>query len=435
MPLTRRDLVGGLSLGAGLGVGSPPARAATAADAADDSAISPTRPLRFPRDFGSHPGSRTEWWYITGWLADVANGTGPTKRPAPQTTARATANPAEPLFGFQVTFFRSRTGFAADHPSRFAASQLIFAHAAVSDLRDPARPRLRHDQRIARAGFGLAEAAVDDTRLRLRDWTMQRDTGTAADAHSLYRVSTASDAAAFALDLELTSTQPVLLQGDAGFSRKGPLVAQASHYYSQPQLSVTGRVRIDNQRLAVAGVAWMDHEWSDTLLAEDAVGWDWIGMNLFDGRALTAFRLRRADGSTLWAGGSLRAAVTSAASPVASSGAASSGALSRQSPGGPSSLPAPAAQGRSFDPADVRFTPGRIWRSPLSKAPYPVEWTVDTPVGRFIVRARFDNQELDSRGSTGSIYWEGLSDLVTSDGRVVGRGYLEMTGYASRLQL
>ena len=29
----------------------------------------------------------------------------------------------------------------------------------------------------------------------------------------------------------------------------------------------------------------------------DAVGWDWIGMNLDDGSALTAFRLRREDGT------------------------------------------------------------------------------------------------------------------------------------------
>ena len=102
--------------------------------------VSAERRLTFPRDFGAHPDTRTEWWYATGWLQ-------------PDGSPGA---PAAPAFGFQVTFFRSRSDVAADHPSRFAATQLIFAHAALTDLR--AR-RLRHDQRIARRGFGIAEAA------------------------------------------------------------------------------------------------------------------------------------------------------------------------------------------------------------------------------------------------------------------------------------
>jgi predicted secreted hydrolase len=51
------------------------------------------------------------------------------------------------------------------------------------------------------------------------------------------------------------------------------------------------------------------------------------------------------------------------------------------------------------------------------------------------VRALLDAQELDSRSSTGTVYWEGLSDLLDAEGQRVGRGYLEMTGYAQRLVL
>jgi predicted secreted hydrolase len=134
----------------------------------------------------------------------------------------------------------------------------------------------------------------------------------------------------------------------------------------------------------------------------DAVGWDWIGMNLDDGGALTAFRLRRADGSALWAGGSWRSA------------------------GG---------EARNFAPDSVRFTPGRVWTSPSSGARYPLQWQVDTPAGRFEVRALLDAQELDSRGSTGTVYWEGLAELRDAQQRRVGSGYLEMTGYAGRLRL
>ena len=81
------------------------------------------------------------------------------------------------------------------------------------------------------------------------------------------------------------------------------------------------------------------------------------------------------------------------------------------------------------------FEPGRHWTSPATGARYPVEWTVTTPAGRHRVRARFDAQELDARGSTGTVYWEGLSELLDTQGTLVGRGYLEMTGYAGRLRL
>jgi predicted secreted hydrolase len=152
----------------------------------------------------------------------------------------------------------------------------------------------------------------------------------------------------------------------------------------------------------VTGKAWMDHEWSDTLLDPSAVGWDWIGMNLNDGAALTAFRLRRADGTALYAGGSLREANGTT---------------------------------RQFAPDEVRFIAGRRWLSPGSRASYPVEWTVEIPGRRFTVKALLDDQELDSRSSTGSVYWEGLSELRDMSGEPVGRGYLEMTGYAGKLNL
>jgi predicted secreted hydrolase len=333
--------------------------------------------LRFPHDHGAHPATRTEWWYLTGALQGRASATSPAQ-----------------TYGFQITFFRSRVDVAAHSTSRFAARQLIFAHAAVTDLQ---RGELLHDQRIARAGWGLAEAAEGDTRLTLRDWQLQR-TGPAE--RSVYR--SRIPARAFGLELRFTQTQPVLLQGQAGFSRKGPALSQASHYYSHPHLAVDGRLRLHGQTLNVQGGAWLDHEWSEALMHPEAVGWDWIGMNLHGGGALTAFRLRRRDGSTLWTGGSWRA---------------------------------PGQAARIFTHPEVRFTPGRTWLSPASGARYPVEWTVDTPAGRFQVRARLDAQELDSRGSTGSIYWEGLSELRDAQGAVVGGGYLEMTGYAGALAL
>ncbi len=328
----------------------------------------PPRVLTFPRDHGAHPELRTEWWYVTG---------------------HARSGTRE--FGFQVTFFRSRVDGTQAMASKLAARQLIFAHAAVTDLQGG---KLWHDQRIARQGFGVAQAALEDTRVQLRDWSLVRE------ANGRYRARI--PAGDFTLDLAFEPTQPVLLQGRAGLSRKGPEDKQASYYYSQPQLAAQGRLQLKDQRFDVTGRAWLDHEWSEELLHPQAVGWDWIGMNLDDGSALTAFRLRRADGSTVWAGGSLRR------------------------PGGTV---------QAFTDREVRFTPVREWASPATGTRYPVEWRVGTPAGTHTVRALLDAQELDSRTSTGTVYWEGLSELVDDKGRRVGLGYLEMTGYAQRLRL
>ena len=330
-------------------------------------------PLAFPRDFGAHPETRIEWWYATGAL-----------------------QAAKSRYGFQITFFRAATGVAERHPSRFAANQLIFAHAALTDL---AQRRLRHDERIARSGFGIAETALADTDVVLRDWRFRRE---GPVERSRYLARMPATGAGFGFDLALETTQPVLLQGIGGLSRKGPRPEQSSRYYSQPQLAVGGTLSVDGASMPVTGRAWLDHEWSDAFLDADAVGWDWIGMNLEDGSALTAFRLRRRDGGALYAGGGYRR---------------------------------PGEAVRNFGPSELTFEALRRWTSGASKATYPVEWTVDTPVGRYTVKALLDSQELDSRASTGAIYWEGLSDLFEASGQRVGGGYLEMTGYASALTL
>ncbi len=335
------------------------------------------RRLVFPVDFGAHPDTSIEWWYVTGALSIAGRGAGP-------------------QLGFQLTFFRLRTGVAADHPSRFAAQQIVVAHAALSMLTER---RLRHDQRASRAGFDIAEARPGDTDVWLRDWGLRREAGVDA---SRYHARIDSTAAGFALDLRLQTDRPPLLQGVAGLSRKGPDPAQASHYYSRPQLQSEGRLTLDGKPLQVRGTAWLDHEWSNQVLAADAVGWDWTGVNLDDGGALTAFRVRRADGSTLHAGGSWQTADGST---------------------------------RNFAPAEVVFEPGRRWLSPHTQARYPVEWNITTPAGVFSLAAIFDDQELDSRRSTGSVYWEGLSTLRDASGHLIGRGYLEMTGYAAPMKI
>lgn len=357
--------------------------AAALAVEADDS-VRPGRVLRFPQDHGAHTGARIEWWYLTGWLQAGA----------------ATPVPA-PRWGFQLTFFRSSTGFGDGLSGRFVPRQLLFAHAALTDLGSAdVASAFHHDQRIGRWNgvdpTPLARARRDDADIALDGWTILRRP---VDGAWLARAA----ARGFQLDLQAQPAQPVLLQGEAGFSRKAPGNTHASCYVSQPQLLVRGKlVQGVGPAVEVRGQAWLDHEWSDSLLAPGAVGWDWLGINLFDGSALTVFQLRDAAGQAAWAGGSWR----------------------------------PAGQAvRNFAPAEVHFSGSRSWTSPDTGAVYPVDWQLSTPVGAFRLRALRDAQELDSRASTGTVYWEGLAELLDSTGRRVGLGYLEMTGYAGRLSL
>jgi len=330
--------------------------------------VDPRKTLSFPRDFGAHPDFRTEWWYATGWLQ----------------------TPDGKQVGFQVTFFRSATEHDRTNPSKFAPKQLIVAHAALSD---PAIGKLQHDQRIARAGFGLAQTSESTTDIKLGKWSMLRE------ADGRYRVTL--PARDFSFDLTFTPTQPILLQGAQGYSRKGPKPEQASYYYSEPHLQVSGAITRNGKAVTVTGSAWLDHEWSSTVLDPKAVGWDWVGANLDDGRALMAFRIRASDGSSLWQHATLRE---------------KDGRL------------------RQLNADAIRFTPVRYWRSPRTQARYPVEVTLEIGQQRWQLRPLQDDQELDSRQSTGAVYWEGAVSLVR-DGRPDGRGYLEMTGYVKPLKL
>lgn len=329
--------------------------------------VRPHAGFRFPADHGAHPPYRIEWWYVTGWLR----------------TERGQE------MGFQVTFFRTRPPVGDANPSRFAARQVLFAHAALSD---PRVGRLLHGERSARAGFGLAGARVGDADVAIRDWRLQR----LPDGRFATRVGTGE----FVLDLSFAPTQPPIAQGVNGYSRKGPRPSQASYYYSLPHLRVSGVAVRGRTRERVTGEAWLDREWSSDFLSGDAEGWDWTGLNLDDGSALTAFQVRRKGGGVVWAGGSLRR-----------------------------------ADGRvtQFAPGDVRFRTLRRWRSAATGATYPVaqELSVRLPEGvrRFPLRPLFPAQELDSRRSGLPVYWEGA---VRTTG---GRGYLELTGYTAPLAM
>lgn len=326
--------------------------------------VVPGQDLEFPADTGAHPAYRSEWWYITGWLTDEE---GEDR-------------------GFQVTFFRVATGLGGENPSRFAPRQLLIAHAAIADR---AHGQLRHAQRTERQVLPLAGAASGRTHAWIGDWVLELRN------HRYYSRIDADD---FALELVLTPPGPPVLNGADGVSQKTPDPANASYYYSRPQLDVRGTIELDGQAHPVTGHAWLDHEWSSEYLVDEAEGWDWIGINLHDGGSLMAFQMRHRDGSVIWAGATLR--------------------------GGDGAR-------EVLGPDQVRFEPLRRWQSPRSGVEYPIEWQLEIAGRRLQLRPLMDDQELDSRRSSGVVYWEGASRLYEGD-REIGRGYLEMTGYWGR---
>jgi predicted secreted hydrolase len=208
-------------------------------------------------------------------------------------------------------------------------------------------------------------------------------------------------ASEFLFELAFEPRQPPLLQGENGLSRKGPAPESASYYYSLPHLSVAGTVVREGRAQAATGSAWLDHEWSSQYMEKDAVGWDWIGINLDGGAALMAFRMRDRQGGSFWAGGALRRVDGSS---------------------------------RVFAPADIRFTPVREWRSARTGTVYPVSWVVRAGELELAIEPLFDDQEHDTRASSGTIYWEGAVRALRG-GKLAGLGYLELTGYWRRLEL
>lgn len=290
--------------------------------------------------------------------------------------------------GFQITFFRARPdNVAQDNPSSFAPKQILFAHVALSD---PAEKKLLHAERVARAGLGMAEAKTGLTHVWINDWSLQQKGN---------RYLTSITTPEFRFDFVFEAGASPMPNGDRGYSQKSTKPLAASYYYSIPHLKVTGTLTQRGKPHSVAGTAWLDHEWSSEYMDARAVGWDWTGINFDDGGALMAFRMRDKTGKALWAAGTYRQAdgVT-----------------------------------RSLRPEEINFAPIKTWRSPRSGADYPVSMGLRAADQAWVLAPLLDDQELDSGDTTRAIYWEGAVHVL-KNGKRIGRGYLELTGYANAL--
>jgi predicted secreted hydrolase len=332
----------------------------------------------FPRDHGSHPDYKIEWWYLTGHLY-------------------ADEGPAPRRFGFQATFFRSaapRDVAARPGPAAFGHDQIYLAHMALIDV---STGRFLHQERLNRAGWDAA-ASTSTLDVRNGDWSLTlADPAAATGAETLTLVGGIRADARFALTL--VPKKPLVRFGVGGYSRKGAAPTAASYYLTFPRLAATGTLTLDGRALRVSGEAWMDHEYSSSQLDQNQVGWDWLSAQLDDGRELMFYRLRTTEGGT---------------DPA-------------------STLTWVDRDGRAAT-APFRWEPLTTWKSPHTGAIYPqrIRLTTTDPATAaeavFLVEPLHPDQELG--GSLGGVtYWEGACRVLSPAGAPLGAAYLELTGY------
>ena len=346
---------------------------ACSAGVPDSGAFAVARPgyrFAFPRDHGSHPTFRSEWWYFTGHLW------------TPDGTRR---------FGYQLTFFRQASPPAPWKGSpAWRSDQLQLAHAALTD---EAGRRFLVAERLDRAGL-LAGATADHLSVFHQDWRAEQEASGRIRLHMTVRGAT--------LDLALDPATPPVIFGEEGVSRKGADPSAASHYLTWPRLSAQGSLRLpEGPAFEVHGQGWMDHEFSSNQLDAEQVGWDWAGIQLRDGRSLMAYRLRRKDGSQ------------DPYSTVTEVGAG--GRIRRRT--------------RAFT-----LGAAGTWRSPTSGATYPLPLVLEAWGERHTLVPVLPDQELRTGRSSGITYWEGACRVLDGADREVGEAYVELTGYAHSLK-
>lgn len=323
----------------------------------------------FPRDYFDHPEYQTEWWYYTGNLR-AADGR---------------------RFGFELTFFRHGLHPEIEQAGTWDVRDVYLAHLALSDLSEE---RFYHQERMNRAGPGIAGVSAKAGRIWDGNWSSQwKDGGQVLQAV----------ARNFSVELHLNSQKPPVINGKNGASQKGDGAGRASHYISLTRLDAEGKILLQGEEFEVKGLAWMDHEFFTHQLEPDQTGWDWVSVQLEDKTELMLFRIRRKDGSI---------DAHSAGTYVDAQGNA-----------------------QQLELKDFAFEPdGLVWTSLSTEARYPIQWRIAVPKLdlKLEVTTSLREQELPGDGQFVPAYWEGAVDLRGWRGEepVKGVGYLEMTGYA-----
>lgn len=327
--------------------------------------------LLFPKDFGPHEEYQTEWWYYTGNLETESG------RP----------------FGYELTLFRRglTPGLPDQQGSAWRSNQVYFSHFTLSDIQNQ---QFYPVERFNRGAAELAGAQANPYRIWLDDWSVEEVQPGQLQLHA--------QGPDTELNLQLSLTKPIL-QGNQGYSVKGPEPGNASYYYSVVQQPTQGTVAVKGETFEVGGVSWTDHEFSTSALSKGTQGWDWFSLELGDGSALMLYGLRLQDGSTT----------------LESNG----------------TYVTPEGKVSHLDREDYQIKVLDRWTSPKSRAQYPSKWSIAIPNLdlEMQVEPMMNNQEL----ILSTTYWEGAVSITGTQSQqlIRGKGYVELTGYERDLSL
>jgi predicted secreted hydrolase len=292
-------------------------------------------------------------------------------------------------FGYQLTFFRTALlPQPVARTSRWAFRDAYIAHFTITDVE---RSKFFYDQRVARGTLKLADSARDSLQVYAGDWS-------AEGGNTIIRLKAAASFGS--ISFLLKNNRSPVLHGQNGLTPKGHQPEEASYYYSMPHLETSGVLRVGETAFEMTGASWMDHEFFTGLEKSEAQGWDWMSMHLSDSTAIMCYLWRTPEGTILpFSGGSL--------------------------------MPADGSR-HPIRLSDFKATPFSWWTSAKTGGKYPISWKLKIKDYQLELTSPVENQELDTRATTGVIYWEGYVEIRGKKGNlpVSGLGYLEMTGYA-----
>jgi predicted secreted hydrolase len=317
--------------------------------------------FEFPKDSGEHKNFQTEWWYYTGNLEDDNKNN----------------------YGYQLTIFRrALNNNIQKRNSSWNTNQIYFAHFTLTDVK---KNKFYYDEKYGRNGAKIAGANYKPLHIWLEDWQIKEDKNG--------YINLKAENNNVGINLKVKPVKPIVLQGDNGLSKKSK--NNASYYYSLTRLETHGEIFVNNEKISVRGLSWLDREWSTSALSKEQSGWDWFSLQFNNNKELMLYQLRLKDGGI---------------------DNYSSGALIDE-------------KGNiiNLKKNDFKISVKDYWKSPNTNVNYPSKWEIQIPKFNLNLNIEpfINNQELNISFS----YWEGAVKVRDNNSNVNGKGYVELTGY------
>ena len=326
--------------------------------------------VELPRDLWAHEAAQTEWWYYTGHL---------------------TTDSGRRL-GFEWVFFKRRTDLDrfAVVPVRLIGNPYYFAHFAVTDHKEET---FKYAHRKSSNGLLDLPARASKTHyyLNIGDWS-------ARESHDVHHLrASLEDGSTF--EIALRPAKPVVLNGESGVSFKDK--GEASRYFAYTRMQAEGDIIIDGEAEHFTGSAWMDREFGTWKATDNQKGWDWFSIQFDEGSELMCYQLRDGEG--------------------------------RVSPYSSGTFVDKDGNSTKLSASDFAIEPIGTWKSPRTNAEYPSSWRIKAPKFGVDVHVTpvLKDQELDTRGTTMVVYWEGACAVsgAMNDTHANGNAYVELVGY------